>query len=611
MNLDFKRLTIENFKSFVEAQTLDLSANNPGLHFLCGENKAEPSLGANGAGKSTVFEALSWCLYGRTVSGLRNPDIKPWANSKATLVGVETVTDDKTHVIIRSTSPNRITIDDTDATQDDVEKLIGLRPEVFWHTIMLGQGQPLFYDLPPADKLRVFSEVLQLDRWEVRSEHAGAKVRELEREQDQIDGELRGAESQMTELVRTLTEAKQSSESWESTRQDTLRNLDKIVVQTRAKMEQADTALGTADLKQDSAGTEAKQLAKDVQRLEDTFREAETAVRARQGERQHQEIIKSQAERDLHDLSTSKTCPTCGQPIKKSNVTEHQFAMQTKIATATSKLAKLPITPLVTEAETHKKALAIAVKTKREFEAKEDEARDAVDRLRRTAVEAKGNYTQAVERRKVAEAESNPHREIVSKMRKRVTEAEEASVKLTNEMKIVTREIELHRFWVRGFKDVRLHVIDEVLQELEIVTNELLSEVGMGEWIVTYDTERETKKGTTQRGLDVSVLGPGNKAPVKWESWSGGEGQRLRVVGALALSEVLLNHAGVVPSLELLDEPSRGLSSEGVHDLIEMLASRAKSLSKNIFYVDHMARETTKFVSVITVVKDKAGSHIA
>lgn len=612
MNLEFRRLTIENFKSFHgEAQTLDLGESGPGLHFMRGENQTVKTLGSNGSGKSSVFEALSWCLFGRTVNNLRNPDIKPWASSKPTFVGVELMIDGKRRVVARTTNPNLITIDDKPVDQGDVESLIGLRAEVAWNTIMLGQGQPLFFDLPPRDKMKMFSDVLQLERWESRSEHASTKTRELERESDKIDGELRATEQRINELVRMLADTKQAQQNWEDGRKAKLAKFATAVAEADKRREVAELALGSADLKQDSAGVEIKQLAREIATIEDVIRGAEDSIRKSRGDRQRLDIALESAEGSLRDLKTAKTCPTCGAPIKKGNIAEHSAELQDKIDDLKAKLKKWPSEkPLVDSITEGKASLTKAIKCKREFEAKEDEARDVIDRLRKRAIEARGDYDYAVDQRKACEEESNPHREQIGKLRPRVEAAEKEGIKLTDEQKAIAREIELTKFWVKGFKDVGLYIIDEVLGELESATNELLAELGMGEWIVQYDTEKQTQSGTTQRGLDVSVVGPGNKKPVKWENWSGGEGQRLRVVGALALGDVLLNHAGVVPSLELLDEPTQHLSVEGVRDLCEMLSDRAKRLGRDIWYVDHQSVESTNFATVTTVVKTDKGSEI-
>jgi energy-coupling factor transporter ATP-binding protein EcfA2 len=120
--------------------------------------------------------------------------------------------------------------------------------------------------------------------------------------------------------------------------------------------------------------------------------------------------------------------------------------------------------------------------------------------------------------------------------------------------------------------------------------------------------ERETRTGTSV-GLHVAITKPGRDTAVKWEAFSGGEAQRLKLAGALALSETLLRSAGVRCDLMVLDEPTQHLSPEGVGDLIETLIELGRD--RQLILVDHSARETRKFANVLTVVREPGtGSRI-
>jgi DNA repair exonuclease SbcCD ATPase subunit len=209
------------------------------------------------------------------------------------------------------------------------------------------------------------------------------------------------------------------------------------------------------------------------------------------------------------------------------------------------------------------------------------------------------------------ENQQNPYREQIQTLRRKKSQLEAEQAQLETQLQKISRRIERHKFWIKGFKDVRLFIIEEILQELELATNAMLGEVGLLDWWVQYDIEKETKSGTTQRGINVVILSPSNKQAVRWETWSGGEGQRLRLISALALSEVLLSHAGVQTNLEMLDEPTSHLSTEGVQDLCEFLAQRARQTGKQIYYIDHTAVESTHFDRVLTVTKDKHGSTLS
>jgi DNA repair exonuclease SbcCD ATPase subunit len=63
--IEFLWLDIKNFMSIEDSKIIF----KPGTTLLLGENKDSIAADDNGAGKSTVAEALRWCLYGETVRG--------------------------------------------------------------------------------------------------------------------------------------------------------------------------------------------------------------------------------------------------------------------------------------------------------------------------------------------------------------------------------------------------------------------------------------------------------------------------------------------------------------------------------------------------------------
>jgi DNA repair exonuclease SbcCD ATPase subunit len=208
---------------------------------------------------------------------------------------------------------------------------------------------------------------------------------------------------------------------------------------------------------------------------------------------------------------------------------------------------------------------------------------------------------------KQVKGERNPHHDQYRTLTKQKNERETEQAEHQSNLDMLERRIARTKIWIQGFKEVQLDLIKDALEELEIVTNSKLPDFGLEDWTVKYVVERETKKGDLQRGLSVFIQNADAKSPVRWESWSGGVKQRLRVVGALSLSEVLLARAGVDPDLEVLDEPTRSLSTEGSQNLSAFLADRARQLGRRIMYCDHLASEGSDFTSVLTVTRGKSG----
>lgn len=609
MRLEFVSVMLESFRSFSEPQTLEL--NLGGLWSVRGRNEAEPALGANGAGKSSVWSAVSWCLYGRTPDDLRGPDVKPWGGGTPHVELVLRIDGDE-HVVSRTAKTNGLKIDDKEVGPEEAEHLVGLSFELFRNTVLQAQGQPLFFDRTPKEKMQLFQDVLQLERWEDRSKRAGDRVREIERAQSEIRGEVNATKAALESTEALIGRTTEDSASWEADRRTRVKRFEEEVKALRDLLDDQETDFGNAKAEADSAGTELKAQREEI----NSFAAAHAVLHSKlaklsaEGDAKAAEI--KTLEKEYDKLGSAKDCPTCGRSLKGTSLAEHQQELKAKIDQLTDALADL---------ETKEKAAQNAVDASeekgrrltdsaRELERKEDDARSRAQRLSGQVEELRAKLRNAESSRNERKDERNPYIDQLSSLRKQKSKMETQLTELDKDLEASQVMIELTQFWVKGFKDVQLYVIADVLDELELTTNALLAEVGLCDWRIQYDVEKETKAGTIQRGLNVTILSPANDKAVRWESWSGGEGQRLRIVGALALSEVLLTRAGVETNIEVLDEPTRHLSREGVQDLCAFLGDRAKQLDKTIFLVDHVAREGSAFVGSVTVVKTEKGSRI-
>src|SRR5438552_2946032 len=124
MNLDLETLELKGFQTFAD-EALEISELGNGLHFIRGKNLTEPSLGANDVGKTTLWRGLFWCWFGKTVDGLKAPDIKPWKLKEKTYVTTSLKIDNKPRVISRSLDPNQLTIDGKEVGQEQIDQLLG------------------------------------------------------------------------------------------------------------------------------------------------------------------------------------------------------------------------------------------------------------------------------------------------------------------------------------------------------------------------------------------------------------------------------------------------------------------------------------------------------
>lgn len=598
MKLSFDSMDVENF-GCLKTQTITLSGLGVGVHFVRGVNKYKPALGSNGVGKSSMWNALSWCLTGVTLSGLKSTEVRPWSSLKAvTTVAVSVSIDSSAHVIKRATTSNGLWIDDKVVAQEEIYRLIGLTALTLRHTLLLGQGQELFFDLKPTGKMEILSECLDLDKWDSRSKYSRDKARSIETEISVSAGAATSLEEQLLRRRHDMRDFKTKSAEWED--QNATKSLwrDTQLIALEKLLNTQSNELGTADLAYDGAEAELRQIRKDLMKLASTFNERVADVSALQAQ------VASLTEQleALHETAKSGVCSACGQEI--ANQKRHAKHAAVQIADAEKYLAKAQT--LFDKALAAKIAMGATITAKRkEEDGFNDKSNEAIDA--RTRAQTKVSQTKAeiaALKKQTDDEQENPYAVMMQKARKDIVEFKHRLVVLDDDMGKLNRRLVRTKYWVEGFKNVRLYLIEEVLDELQGVTQGMLPMVGLDGWDVAFDIEKETKSGNVTNGLNVSITMDDGR-PINWKAWSGGEGQRLRILGAMALSEVLLRRAGVECDQLVLDEPTKHLSPEGVMMTVDFLCDRARDMQ--IFYVDHTARASNRFASTITVTRSPKG----
>jgi DNA repair exonuclease SbcCD ATPase subunit len=204
----------------------------------------------------------------------------------------------------------------------------------------------------------------------------------------------------------------------------------------------------------------------------------------------------------------------------------------------------------------------------------------------------------------------NPHTPRVSKLGDQVNQLgkdiEEHGTRLA-ETRVEHSDL---NFWTKKFKEIRLWLIEEALRELEIESNNCLLQLGLKDWRIALDVEREKSDGGISAGFNVFIYPPGFTEPVPWKAWSGGETQRLRIAGAVGLAQLIKGRKGITSSLEVWDEPTGFMDAEGISDLLTFFDARSREANRQIWWMDHRSLNAGVFDGEIHVTKEGTGSKI-
>ena len=559
------RLEVQGFRSFSSPQILDFANMKPGLWNVTGQNLLEPELEANGAGKSSLFESIYWTLYGKTSRSLKAKSIKNWNSDERCGTVLDLQTTSGPLSLLRTWGPNALEISgesvgDRPVDQIELEQLIGVSPEAFLFSIYFAQFTPAFVDLAPAEQTAVFSTVLNLDLWERASAKANERTAEIEnliQELKQTTARLQGQAEELLSQDYSTAE-----KGWQRGYTAELRAAEDAV----ASKKQVLGALSAEAKVYDKVKEAVDKQFKLVTELNSDYRQlASTAA-------------------DLSRKNITK-CPTCGQPVNRQHIKKELDRV--------SALAEKKEAELATE---NKKLNQLRKNIPEDYVTKQQTA----DR----------EFQFAAAELSAVKRKTNPYTKLREEQEQRGEQLAKQLETAEAELAQQERQVKAVQYWVKGFKEIRLSLIRESLTQLTVEVNEVLYQLGLHDWAVEFDIERENKSGSINRSFTVMIHSPHTEDAVPWEVWSGGESQRLRLAISLGFANLITSRMGLQPNLEMFDEPSTWLSESGIQDLLSVLATRAGRQKKVILLADHRALDFGGFAGTIHVVKDEHGSRL-
>lgn len=618
--MQLRSLSLSKYGSFRDRQTL-VFPSEPGLHFMQGRNLVDPRLGGNGAGKSTIWNALCWLIYGRTPDGRKAGDVANWEAGKGTSVMLEYEYSGGDRVMIERTwgpitwtmafledQPPFAGVDLTKAETNQFLADVGASAPVFQQCVMMAQGEPMFLDLKREPQTELFGAVLGLDRWIDYSNKASVMARRADDECRRLEAEIARLEGQASAIKDYRAEAMEYDRKRRAHIDSLLADFDFCnsgVVADKGKLDKVTETIKEWEVRLERVIEKRRVLRERVEAGEFLIND-----HSEQLSEIKREVEAVEARVKIHE---SGQCPTCGVDLTSGS--HHDRVMERDLAWLEKKTPQVKqLMALVRDFEQGQKTLRGELADAEEaVEAcrLELDKLDRQSRNLRAEIDRANRQLDGIEDQvKRLEDEPNPFKDLQQQAQDRTRTTQDALKAARQGLEHWQQRQSLYGFWVRGFKELRLQQIADALDELEVEVNSSLAELGLDGWELRFDVDRETKTGNVQRGFSVTVLSPANAKPVPWESWSGGEQQRLRLAGNMGLANLIRTRMGVTFPLEVWDEPTKGLSPEGVRDLLACLERRARVEGRQIWIIDHTAHNFGGFASTATIIKDRNGSRI-
>lgn len=204
------QLTLKNFLSYRSA-TLDFR----GFHTAC-------ICGSNGAGKSSLLEAITWVLWGKSRAASDDDAIS--AGAKDVRVDFTFISNHQTYRAIRSRARGKsvalefqvqtesgmfrpITAKTVRATQEQIIFYLKLDYDTFVNSAYLRQGRADEFMLRrPNERKQILADLLKLDRYEELSEKAKEASKEFKGQSEQLELNLQPLQRELEKREEILRE---------------------------------------------------------------------------------------------------------------------------------------------------------------------------------------------------------------------------------------------------------------------------------------------------------------------------------------------------------------------------------------------------------------------
>ena len=157
-----------------------------------------------------------------------------------------------------------------------------------------------------------------------------------------------------------------------------------------------------------------------------------------------------------------------------------------------------------------------------------------------------------------------------------------------------------------GKKGVQAMLIETAIPQIEDEANRLLGRMTDGQMHLSFEMQRDTKKGDTIETLEIKLADAlGTRV---YDAFSGGEAMRANFAVRIALSRLLARRAGARLETLVIDEGFGTLDTLGRERMVEAITSVQDDF-RRIIVITHIDELKDRFPVQIEITKTALGSH--
>lgn len=568
----FKSIHIEGFCSIPK---VDLNLNTSGITII---------RGANGLGKSTIFSAIVWAIYGKNLKG--NSDVNTWKKYRNTDykgTKVELYFSDQeghTHKIIRcleykgevegAKGNNRLVyLIDADPIsekskpqiQAKIVQSIGMSYSLFLNSVMFGQGLKRLVNESGTEQKNIFEELLDLEYLTQAKTIAYEQYKELEREHSDTERLLEKSQSQLEGISRNINSLSQLSERVAEERVEQIKSLKYLISTFKERQKELKESLSKH---------------KGSENLEETIRETKALISKRSTEinnaKRELGIPLEDLIDEIIDLLEKKKIDSS---LKRLKALKEAFILQSKL----------------------KDSLEILRKKLYRLDKEASEVKHILSQLKSVEYHIEGHKKKLKEFKNTKTQEAST--QDISKLQEEYKKEQAKYNKLYASLKQLEERRDIYKWTYTdplGSNGIKAYLFESSLDSL----NDTLASYSE---VLGFQISFIMDMQGTRKEFITKLLFEGQEVP--YEDLSGGQKQLVHLAVAFAMNALLSESKGV--NIAFLDEVFESLSSDNIEIVVGLI--RKIYRDKTLFLITHQENLPIPNSRTLKVTRVKGLSH--
>lgn len=584
--MHIRSLTISNILS-IEDATISFPDN--GLLLIDGWNHDTQS--ANGAGKSAIFHALSWGIYGQYPRGVSITDFVR-QGSKNAKVAVDIELSNGRVLRVERGRPKSFlaTLNGSEISEQEYEALIPINYDQFIVAQYFAQSLGArFIDLNDSSRKDLILKLMRADGFADSRKNIESDIKKLLASKTQLVNTISADKGKLSAYQESLVDRSQVEKD--------ISSLDGAISSVSAKISSLSKVQPPGDI---------DKYSEMIEKLNLKLREISASSGKLKAYRQQLTDLERIPE---PEDSCDGACPSCG----------------TELDVVASGIVKHDKQSFVLKLDGYRKSRdsksAVLVSSIKALEAevvKENSIVDAIASLKKKMKDSASDYERAQDR--LSELKSFVREKEIEKKNlvKILDQQKDLSIKI-NELQdsLSSRELNLEKFLeqiveletasaVLSPTGAPAYVMDSVIQAI----NDKIQEIIQFIWpSSSYEllSFKENKSGSVTSKMSDLLTVDGIKRPVG--SLSGGERRCLSLAIDFAIAEVVSRYTGAQLNPLILDEPFDHLDVSNRTKVVDFL--REMATKRCIVVIDHASEAKALFDESITITKRNGISTVS